>query len=45
MERQNPYLDYLVDPSFQGVNRCKFYHLKIIHTEQDKEYILLCYDR
>ena len=21
IERQNPYLDYLIDPSFQGVNR------------------------
>ena len=21
VERQNPYLDYLIDPSFQGVNR------------------------
>ena len=23
-ERRNPYLDYLIDPSFQGVNRLLF---------------------
>ena len=26
-ERQNQYLDFLIDPSFQGVNRISFYHL------------------
>ena len=35
-EKQNQYLDFLIDPSFQGVNRL-FYHLKVKH----KEHILL----
>ena len=31
----NPYLDYLTDPSFQGVYMdCLFYHLKILEIEQ-----------
>ena len=29
IERQNPYLDLLIDLKFL------FYHLKIMHTEQD----------
>ena len=31
---QNPNLNYLVEPSFQGINRLLFWHLKMIHTEQ-----------
>ena len=30
MQVPNPYLDYLIDPSFQGVNRLFFYRLKIL---------------
>ena len=33
-ERQNQYLDFLVDPSFQGVNRILFYRLKMRMIEQ-----------
>ena len=34
----NPYLDYLIDPSFQGVNRFLFYHFenttgRTVHTK------------
>ena len=31
---QNPNLNHLVDPSFQGINRFLFWHLKMIHKEQ-----------
>ena len=35
IETRNQYLDYLSDPSFQGVNRLfLFNHLKKIHLEQ-----------
>ena len=33
IQRQNQYLDYLVDPSFQGLYRLLFYHLKIMWFE------------
>ena len=33
-ERQNQYLDFLTDPSFQGVNRLIVYYLKIKHKVQ-----------
>ena len=39
-ERINQYLDFLTDPSFQGVIRL-FYYLKMKHKEQsDKRYYL-----
>ena len=38
-ERQNQYLNYLIDPSFQGVNR--LYHLKMKHKEQVTNDIIL----
>ena len=42
LERQNQYLDFLIDPSFQGVNRPCFLSFK---SEEDREthteYILL----
>ena len=34
IQAQNQYLDYLIDPSLQGVNRHFLCHLKIMHTEQ-----------
>ena len=34
IERPNPYLDYLIDPRFQGTYRLLFYHLKIILTKR-----------
>ena len=37
IERQNPYLDYLIDPNFQVANIYLFYHLKIMLLEKDKE--------
>ena len=46
IESQNQYLDYLIDPTFQGVNRLfihlifihrLFNHLKIMHIEQDTQ--------
>ena len=33
-ERQNQYLDFLIDPSFQGVNRLFFYRLKMKAIEK-----------
>ena len=39
-ERPNQYLNYLIDPSFQGVD-VLFYHLKIMHNGQDTESIFL----
>ena len=43
IERPNEYLDYLIDPSFQGVNRL-FYHLKIMNTEQGMQGIIKDYN-
>ena len=34
-EAPNPYLNFLTDPSFQGVNRF-FYHLKIRKSSSHK---------
>ena len=34
---QNQNLDYLIDPSFQEVNRLFFYHFQISQLEQDTE--------
>ena len=34
-ERSHQCLDYLTNLSFEGINRHFFYHLKIMHTEQD----------
>ena len=34
-ERPNEFLDYLIDSSFQGVNRLFVFSLRIMHTEQD----------
>ena len=31
---QNQYLDHLIDPRFQGVNRLLIYHLKMKHNKQ-----------
>ena len=33
---QNPNLNHLVEPNFQGINKIDFlfWHLKLIHTEQ-----------
>ena len=39
-ERQNHYLDYLIDLSFQGVIGFLLYHLKIMLLEQDTRYFL-----
>ena len=36
LERQDQYLDYLIDTIFKGVNSF-FYHLKIMQTEQDTQ--------
>ena len=33
IQAPKPYLDYIIDPSFQGVNRL-FYRLKILQIEQ-----------
>ena len=38
-QRQNQYLYYLIDPSFQGVN-IFFYHLKMKHNEQVTNYFI-----
>ena len=38
-ERQNQYLDYFTDASFQEVNKL-FYHLKIMQLEQDTQYFI-----
>ena len=38
-ERENQYLDYLIDTSFQGVNRLLFYHLKMKNKEKLKNEI------
>ena len=35
---QNPYLDYLIDPRFQGTNRHLCYCLKKMHTKQVTKY-------
>ena len=40
IKTQNQYLDYLIDASFQGVNRLFVYHLEIIHIEQVTRYFL-----
>ena len=40
---QMPNLNYLTDPSFQGVDL--FYHLIIMQIEQDTQNIILCYNR
>ena len=34
LQTQNQYLNYLIDPSFQGVNRLFVYHLKMMHIEE-----------
>ena len=39
-ERRNQYLDFLIDPSFQGVNRLLFYCLKMRKIEKDKRKII-----
>ena len=31
---QNPNLNYLIEPSFQGVNRLFVWHLKMMHKEK-----------
>ena len=33
IQKPNPYLDYLIDPSFEGVIVFLFYHLKIVQIE------------
>ena len=38
MQEPNPYLDYLIDPSFPGVN--SFYRLKIVQIEQYTQNII-----
>ena len=45
-EKENSYLDYSIDPYFQGGNRLYcfirlFYHLKIIQLEMGTEDIFL----
>ena len=37
---QNPYLDFLIDPSFQGVNRLFVLPLNAMIIEQDAENII-----
>ena len=37
---QNIYLNYLIDPSFQGVNRLLFYRLKMKLTEKYTQNII-----
>ena len=36
---QNRHLDYLIDPSFQGVDRLLFYHFQMARLERETEYI------
>ena len=33
IQKPNPYLDYLIDPGFEGVIVFLFYHLKIVQIE------------
>ena len=33
MQKPSPYLDYLIDPSFEGVIDFLFYHLRIVQIE------------
>ena len=39
-ERINQYLDFLIDSSFQGLNRLMFYRLKMKHEEQVSDDIM-----
>ena len=34
LQTRNRYLNYLIDPGFQGVNRLLFYRLKIIKVKE-----------
>ena len=47
-ERQNQYLDFLTDPSFQGVNKLllsfiKFYKVLLFENENDRKVHTRCY--
>ena len=41
LQRKNQYLDYLIDPSFQEVNRRFALSFAVTHTEQDTQDIFI----
>ena len=41
LNASNLYLDFLIDPSFQGVNRLLFYHLMFLMIVQDTQDIIV----